>query len=92
MPGGQGDPDEIDRPLELLRVRPLGVLDRAVDPDRRQRDAVDHSQVEVVAEQGGNGFRVHPVEHDPEPAAVLELSEEQARKIGAVLAGTYFVD
>ena len=27
-----------------------------------------------------------------EPAAVVELSEEQARKVGAVLAGTFFVD
>jgi TrkA domain protein len=30
--------------------------------------------------------------HSDDPTAVLELTEEMARKVGAVLAGTYFVE
>lgn len=45
----------------------------------------------VVSRDGKRHFYVFTSPSD-EPAAVIELTEEQARKIGAVLAGTFFVD
>ncbi len=45
----------------------------------------------VVGRDGKRHLYVFTSKGD-EPAAVLELTEEQARKVGAVLAGTFFVD
>lgn len=45
----------------------------------------------VVSRDGKRHLYVFTTRGD-DPAAVIELTEEQARKVGAVLAGTFFVD
>jgi TrkA domain protein len=45
----------------------------------------------VVARDGRRHLYVFTDRGD-DPTAVIELTEEQARKVGAVLAGTFFVD
>ncbi|MBB2942818.1 TrkA domain protein [Actinoplanes lutulentus] len=45
----------------------------------------------VVSRDGKRHLYVFENSGD-EPGAVLELTEEQARKVGAVLAGTFFTD
>ena len=45
----------------------------------------------VVARDGKRHLYVFTSRGD-EPTAVLELTEEQARKVGAVLSGTFFAD
>ncbi|MCY1142119.1 potassium transporter TrkA [Actinoplanes sp. Pm04-4] len=45
----------------------------------------------VVGRDGKRHLYVFTTAGD-EPTAVIELTEEQARKVGAVLAGTFFVD
>jgi K+/H+ antiporter YhaU regulatory subunit KhtT len=45
----------------------------------------------VVARDGKRHLYVF-TSRDDEPTAVVELSEDQARKVGAVLSGTFFVD
>lgn len=50
----------------------------------------DGERVSVVVHRtGARDLYVFTANSD-EPAAVLELTEEQARKVGAVLSGTYF--
>ncbi|WP_250033473.1 potassium transporter TrkA [Paractinoplanes maris] len=45
----------------------------------------------VVGRDGKRHLYVFTTAGD-DPAAVIELTEEQARKVGAVLSGTFFVD
>lgn len=45
----------------------------------------------VVSKDGSRHLYVFTGAGD-DPAAVVELTEEQARKVGAVLAGTFFAD
>ena len=45
----------------------------------------------VVARDGRRHLYVFATGSD-EPTAVIEMTEEQARKVGALLAGTYFTD
>ncbi|MGC5053399.1 potassium transporter TrkA [Micromonospora sp. DT48] len=45
----------------------------------------------VVRRDGNRDLYVFAAGHD-DPVAVIEMSEEQARKVGALLAGTYFTE
>jgi K+/H+ antiporter YhaU regulatory subunit KhtT len=49
-------------------------------------------RVSIVVSRDGKRHLYAFENSGDEPGAVLELSEEQARKIGAVLSGTYFTD
>ncbi len=49
-------------------------------------------RVSIVVARDGKRHMYVFTSRDDEPAAVIELSEEQARKVGAVLSGTFFVD
>lgn len=50
-----------------------------------------HQRVSVVVRRDGTrDLYVFTGSSDDEPTAVLELAEEHARKLGAVLAGTFF--
>lgn len=49
-------------------------------------------RVSIVVSRDGKRHLYVFTERGDEPAAVVELTEEQARKVGAVLAGTFFVD
>jgi TrkA domain protein len=46
----------------------------------------------VVSRDGKRHLYVFTSGGSDEPAAVIEMTEDQARKVGAVLAGTFFVD
>jgi TrkA domain protein len=49
-------------------------------------------RVSIVVSRDGKRHLYVFTSGGDEPSAVVELSEEQARKVGAVLAGTFFVD
>ncbi|MGK5677955.1 potassium transporter TrkA [Actinoplanes sp. URMC 104] len=49
-------------------------------------------RVSIVVSRDGKRHLYVFTSRGDEPAAVLELTEDQARKVGAVLAGTFFVD
>ncbi|WP_127504365.1 potassium transporter TrkA [Actinoplanes solisilvae] len=46
----------------------------------------------VVSRDGKRHLYVFTSGGTDDPAAVVEMTEDQARKVGAVLAGTFFVD
>jgi TrkA domain protein len=48
-------------------------------------------RVSIVVSRDGKRYLYVFTSAGDEPTAVLELTEEQARKVGAVLAGTFFV-
>ena len=50
------------------------------------------SRVSIVVSRDGKRHLYVFTSRGDDPAAVIELTEEQARKVGAVLAGTFFVD
>ena len=49
-------------------------------------------RVSIVASKDGKRHLYVFETSGDDPTAVLELTEEQARKVGAVLAGTFFTD
>jgi K+/H+ antiporter YhaU regulatory subunit KhtT len=50
------------------------------------------NRVSIVVSRDGKRHLYVFTSRGDEPAAVVELTEEQARKIGAVLSGTFFSD
>lgn len=69
-----------------IRVQELPGIGKRFDIDLGQPEA----RLSVVERQGGfRDLYVFTGKSD-EPTAVIELSEEQARKVGAVLSGTFF--
>ena len=49
-------------------------------------------RVSIVVSRDGKRHLYVFEDHGVDPGAVLELTEDQARKVGAVLSGTYFTD
>ncbi|WP_430780066.1 potassium transporter TrkA [Actinoplanes sp. G11-F43] len=49
-------------------------------------------RVSIVVSRDGKRHLYVFEDAGDEPDAVVELTEEQARKVGAVLSGTYFTD
>ncbi|GAB3839096.1 potassium transporter TrkA [Micromonospora andamanensis] len=47
-------------------------------------------RISVVVRRDGNRDLYVFASGQDDPVAVIEMSEEQARKVGALLAGTYF--
>ena len=69
-----------------VRLQELPGIGRRYDIDLGRPD----QRVSVVVRQGGVRDLYVFADRSDEPTAVIELTEEQARKVGAVLAGTFF--
>jgi TrkA domain protein len=75
----------------MFRSRPNGEIDETVLPGIGQRydlRTVDGSRVTVVIHHSGRRD-LYVVDGD-EPTASVELSDSQARSLGAILGGAYF--
>ncbi|MBB1246109.1 potassium transporter TrkA [Streptomyces durbertensis] len=69
-----------------VHVQELPGIGKRFDIDLERPD----QRVSVVVHAAGGRDVYVFTGHDSDPTAVLELTEEQARKVGAVLAGTFF--
>lgn len=69
-----------------ITLQELPGIGRRYDIDLGRPD----QRVSVVVRQGGLRDLYVFTGRSDEPTAVIELTEEQARKVGAVLAGTFF--
>jgi K+/H+ antiporter YhaU regulatory subunit KhtT len=50
------------------------------------------NRISIVVSRDGKRHLYVFTSRGDDPTAVIELTEEQARKVGAVLSGTFFVD
>jgi TrkA domain protein len=72
-----------------VRVQELPGLGKRYDVDLRSGGR----RVSVVVESRGGRRHLYVfATGSDEPTAVIEMTEEQARKVGALLSGTYFTD
>lgn len=70
-----------------VHMQELPGIGKRYDVDLGRRD----QRVSVVVRRDGTrDLYVFTDGSSDEPTAVLELTEEQARKVGAVLSGTFF--
>jgi K+/H+ antiporter YhaU regulatory subunit KhtT len=72
-----------------VRIQELPGLGTRYDVDLHSSNG---ERVSIVVSRDGKRHLYVFTAVGDEPAAVLELTEEQARKVGAVLAGTFFSD
>lgn len=69
-----------------VHVTDLPGVGKRYDIDLERED----ERVSVVIRSGGVRDLYVFTSHSADPTAVLELTEEQARKVGAVLSATFF--
>ncbi|MBU2666562.1 potassium transporter TrkA [Actinoplanes bogorensis] len=72
-----------------VHIQELPGLGTRYDVDLRSSNG---ERVSIVVSRDGKRHLYVFTSRGDEPTAVVELTEEQARKIGAVLAGTFFTD
>ncbi|MDT0305845.1 potassium transporter TrkA [Streptomyces sp. DSM 44917] len=69
-----------------VHVQDLPGVGKRYDIDLGRPD----QRISVVIRSGGTRDLYVFASSSPDPTAVIELSEEQARKVGAVLSATFF--
>ncbi|MCO8273062.1 potassium transporter TrkA [Actinoplanes sp. TRM 88003] len=71
-----------------VRIQELPGLGTRYDVDLHSGS----DRVSIVVGRDGKRHLYVFTQAGDEPAAVIELTEDQARKVGAVLSGTFFTD
>ena len=71
-----------------VRIQELPGLGTRYDVDLHSGS----DRVSIVVGRDGKRHLYVFTKAGDDPTAVIELTEDQARKVGAVLAGTFFVD